>query len=78
MITSIIDSEKFQRFLGELEEKMLAGLEEHGESKHDLVGLAREIKDECLDMAGWGFLAWRKADKLLEKVIEFEEENSKK
>ena len=78
MITEIVKSDSFQKFLVELEKKMLVGIDEQGESKHDLVGLAEELKDEALDLAGWGFLAWRKADKFLEKVVELEKENLKK
>jgi len=70
VIEKIIDSEKFQKFLGELEPKMLAGIKEHGESKHEIGELVGELKDEALDIVGWGFLLWRKIDNLEKKVLE--------
>jgi len=75
-ITEIINSDLFKKFERELEEKMLAGLEEHGESKHEIISLVEELKDEALDIAGWGFLLWRKIDKLQKKVIKSEAEIS--
>jgi hypothetical protein len=64
MPETIIDSPTFLNFLGELEEKMQKGIDEHGKSDGALVDDARELVDEALDFCGWGFLAWMKAKRL--------------
>ena len=70
----ITESTKFREFLNELENKMHRGIEEHGESVGNLEDLVRELQNEALDFAGWGFLAWKKARRFAERAKKLESE----
>lgn len=64
------DLTPFSRFTRDLYSRLKKGQEEYGDEsygKHPL-DLIREIKEEALDIAGWGYLLYQRLERLEHKV----------
>ena len=61
-------------FFNAVREKMIRGQEEHGDGSldRDPSGLIEEMMEECVDVAGWGAIAWMRLAELASDIREAE------
>lgn len=59
----------FNQFIEELKEKMDAGHREYGDGSFGLPPekLIKELKEEALDICGWGMILWVRLEEMLRK-----------
>ena len=67
----------FPKFIKELDEKLLNGYKEYGDGSFTLSPkrLTAELKEEALDICGWGFILWVRLDELEKNAKKIQEEN---
>jgi len=69
-----LNLEELKEYLGKIKSRVEDGAIEYGkESEEDIDGqsfgeMMHEIEQEVLDIAGWGFLVWRKFNRLQRKL----------
>lgn len=56
----------YKRYFEELEARLEAGAKEYGDDsfKKSTLKLIGEIQEEILDIAGWGYILWKKLEDL--------------
>lgn len=61
----------YQQFLSDLAAKLDRGAKEYGEVSfsRDPLELIEELKAECLDLAGWGYILWHRLEKMKETIM---------
>lgn len=64
----------FGEFASRVEGRLAVGAEEYGNSaeRRPPTELADELAEEALDIAGWGFLLYRRIQRLRRRVAELE------
>ena len=62
--------EQFDKFTARVRERLVNGKRAYGDSSFErpLESLIEEIRQEALDVAGWGFIVFRRLDELDEKI----------
>ena len=64
-----------EEFFVAVKEKMVLGQQEHGDASLDKMpsALVSEMMEECVDIAGWGAIAWMRLKKLRAAIIDAED-----
>ena len=62
------------RFLSELETKLDKGRREYGDVSfsREPSELIDELEQECLDLAGWGFVLWTRLERMKRETLKLE------
>lgn len=65
---------EYQEYFQQLYDKLKKGQQEYGNISFSRPGLSLivEIQEECIDIAGWGYILWKKLENLKEKAKQIE------
>lgn len=64
-------NEDFPRFIGRVSERLKRGAQAYGDKSfsREPLELTGEMKEEIEDICGWGFINWRRLDRI-ERALE--------
>jgi len=70
--------DEWPAFIQVMEERLAAGAREYGDRSLDAhpAALLRELAEEAADMGTWGYLAWRRCQRLLRALEAMESEEA--